>query len=386
MYTWRMYRKVAKKVQYVGCKCGLTMASGKKRSFDEVEVSEMVVSPSAVVHGVFVGDVSPVKESRTKNGVKLFEGRFTDGKKVVRMVSFEPKLKFEVDKAKESGEGVAIINCAVKASKANSEEMEIVCGSKTKLVSSPKKFKVDTSMAGGVQLFRGARDVVLEEVAAIAVNERVNVKGKVVSVDEVATISAKSREKDLTKQDFVFADATGVCRGVIWEDRVGLLEVEKSYELKNVTVRAYQGVKYLSLSEKAEVKEVCDVGDVSDEVIDSESVGVVVVKGEIVSVCRLDEYMSCRVCNAKLVELNKVFGQCTKCGTKAKLSKVGRNTAANVMIEDDAGKEHRVTMFDEVVQQVMKDVQEGDDVAEKLLGAPVMKYTISKKGIVSSVQ
>ena len=61
-----------------------------------------------------------------------------------------------------------------------------------KLVSSPKKFKVDTSMAGGMQLFRGARDVVLEEVAAIAVNERVNVKGKMVSVDEVATISTKS--------------------------------------------------------------------------------------------------------------------------------------------------------------------------------------------------
>ena len=30
------------------------MASGKKRSFDEVEVSEIVVPPSAVVHGVFV--------------------------------------------------------------------------------------------------------------------------------------------------------------------------------------------------------------------------------------------------------------------------------------------------------------------------------------------
>ena len=73
------------------------------------------------------------------------------------------------------------------------------------------------------------------------------------SVDEVATIRTKSHEKDLTKQDFVFADATGVCWGVVWEDRVGLLEVEKSYELKNVMVRAYQGVKYLSLSEKAEV-------------------------------------------------------------------------------------------------------------------------------------
>ena len=45
------------------------MASGTKQTFDEVELSEMVVSPSAVVHGVFVGDVPPVKESRTKNGV-----------------------------------------------------------------------------------------------------------------------------------------------------------------------------------------------------------------------------------------------------------------------------------------------------------------------------
>jgi len=45
------------------------MASGKKQTFDEVELSEMVVSPLAVVHGVFVGDAPSVKESRTKNGV-----------------------------------------------------------------------------------------------------------------------------------------------------------------------------------------------------------------------------------------------------------------------------------------------------------------------------
>ena len=36
-------------------KCGFKQwPSGKKHSFDEVEVSEMVVLPSAVVHGVFV--------------------------------------------------------------------------------------------------------------------------------------------------------------------------------------------------------------------------------------------------------------------------------------------------------------------------------------------
>ena len=45
----------------------------------------MVVSPSTVVHGMSIGDVSPVKESRIKNGVKLFESRFTDEKKVDKL-------------------------------------------------------------------------------------------------------------------------------------------------------------------------------------------------------------------------------------------------------------------------------------------------------------
>ena len=49
--------------------------------------------------------------------------------------------------------------------------------------------------------------------------------------------------------------------------------------------------KYLSLSEKDEVKKVCNVGDVRKEVIDSEKAEVVVVKGEIVSVCKLDKYI-----------------------------------------------------------------------------------------------
>lgn len=47
----------------------------------------------------------------------------------------------------------------------------------------------------------------------------------------------------------------------------------------------------MSLSEKDEVKKVCNVGDVRKEVIDSEKAEVVVVKGEIVSVCKLDKYI-----------------------------------------------------------------------------------------------
>lgn len=69
------------------------MASGigKRRSIDVVEVSEMVLSPSATMHGVFVGAISPVRDSRTNSSVSMLEGHFTDGKKVV---SFACSFRF----------------------------------------------------------------------------------------------------------------------------------------------------------------------------------------------------------------------------------------------------------------------------------------------------
>ena len=54
--------------------------------------------PSAVtVHGVVLGTVSPVKTSTLNRGVKYFDGTFSDGKKTLRMVSFEPKLRGQLE-------------------------------------------------------------------------------------------------------------------------------------------------------------------------------------------------------------------------------------------------------------------------------------------------
>ena len=55
----------------------------------EIDVSEVCESKGATVHGVLVGELSPVKNSCSKEGVRLFEG----SKKTVQMVSFEPKLR-----------------------------------------------------------------------------------------------------------------------------------------------------------------------------------------------------------------------------------------------------------------------------------------------------
>ena len=44
-----------------------------------------------VCYGLVVGKGSPVKEIR-KTAMKCFEGRLSDGRRTVRVVSFDPKL------------------------------------------------------------------------------------------------------------------------------------------------------------------------------------------------------------------------------------------------------------------------------------------------------
>lgn len=46
--------------------------------------------------------------------MKLLEGKLSDGKQVLCMISFEPKLRAEVEKVRESREAVAIKNCSVQ--------------------------------------------------------------------------------------------------------------------------------------------------------------------------------------------------------------------------------------------------------------------------------
>jgi len=54
----------------------------------------------------------------------------------------------------------------------------------------------------------------------------------------------------LLKQEFVLADCTDVCRGVIWQEQVNKLKEDCSYKFINVTVRSFNGTKYISVGEK----------------------------------------------------------------------------------------------------------------------------------------
>ena len=75
---------------------------------EHVAVSDTSVSSSPVtVHGVVVGQVSPLKTSKTKSGVRYFDGSFSDGTKMLRMISFDPKLREQFEEAQKSQSSVA---------------------------------------------------------------------------------------------------------------------------------------------------------------------------------------------------------------------------------------------------------------------------------------
>ena len=74
-----------------------------KRKIEEVniDVSDVVTTlDNAKVHGV-VTELSPVKLSRKNQ--KYFSGKRTDGKKTIRVLSFEPSLHGAMEKSCKDG-------------------------------------------------------------------------------------------------------------------------------------------------------------------------------------------------------------------------------------------------------------------------------------------
>ena len=111
-------------------------------STKDIDVSDIAECNFATVHRVFVGAVSPVKSSRKKSDVKYFEANLSDRDKTVRLVSFEPRLRAEVEEANKTRCQVSVSNCCVKQNRGDA--LEILANNKSSIVSSPKNFKSTT--------------------------------------------------------------------------------------------------------------------------------------------------------------------------------------------------------------------------------------------------
>jgi hypothetical protein len=248
--------------------------------------------------------------------------------------------------------------------------------------SSQKKFDEINVDVEGSETFRA---VILDETSIISVNEHVTVSVKVLKVGEKVPVTTKNGKK-LDKQECIIADASANCRIVLWETTIGRLVVDKSYQVNNATVRAYQGQSYLSVSEATIITEIDDIDVVELDEDNFASTEERNLEGEIVGVMFSDEYLSCLACKAKVQEAGgSAVGECSKCHLKVKLSKCPKSLIARVMFDvNDGGFYKQLLLFGNELERVIENVN-GNDVTEKLLNVPKLKLSVSGDAVTSVV-
>ena len=301
----------------------------------------------------------------------------TDGKKSVRLGSFDTALLGAMQASRNEQTGISLTNCQVKKARDNTD-LEIVANKHSLVQSSPKKFKLSPSLPDHVGL---------GDLYTFSINQDINVTIKVSSISALQTVT-KADGKHLTKQDCIIGDGMAACRVGLWEKDVDCFKDGCSYTLTAVGVRKYAQKRLWSMTQNTEIVEIDDIGDTIHEMDDSDNDhNHTTVHDEIDTVEHCEEYLSCKLCRAKMTKCTTgILAVCSKstCAAKTKVSKCNRSSIAKVVIKDNEGFEYKVTVFDNVLSTIIEGIN-GDSLDEKLLFAPPMKFSFDSRNVVVSV-
>ena len=349
---------------------------GNKRTSDECNVSEIVESKRVKVHGV-VTTLSPVKKGKASNR-KYFDAHISDGKEVVRVVSFSPSLRPAIDSSVLSKSSISMMNCKVQMEKG---VKTIFLNEHTTIESSPRKFVIPDShnpLTNTIDLC---------ELSSLANNTTINVTIKVIKVSPPEIVKTKA-DKSYEKQDCVVGDSSGCCRVVLWENDVNRLVCGSSYKLSSVVVRSFSEVNYLSVGMGSQIISVEDIGVVSsiqsgdiDRVVTSREI-----EGEIIAV-RCIEYTGCSECKVKIDVIDDLVGECPKCGLMVKLNRCSKLFTANIRVEDADKKKHDIKLFhDNIIKIAKNDAMDVDMIQKCFLAQPKLKFKVNNKNIAFAVE
>ena len=156
------------------------MAIRKREEGEEINVgvSEIdSVMEKATVHGA----LSPVKVSRKNSQCKYFHGSVSDGKEELRLVSFAPELRPDLEKFQVEGSPVALVNCQVKKTPTEyvlgGEEYELVASTRLRVRQLPEKNFGTVVVKPFCSCYSN-----LDKLDDFAVNERITVLVKVLEI------------------------------------------------------------------------------------------------------------------------------------------------------------------------------------------------------------
>ena len=104
------------------------------------DVSEIEEAKALTVEGKIV-KLSPVKTA--KSGSRYFDGEMSDGKARKRFVSFDTRLRTNMERFFEKEEAVSLVNCDDKKSILKSADLKTIASTSTQVIKSEKEYQVE---------------------------------------------------------------------------------------------------------------------------------------------------------------------------------------------------------------------------------------------------
>ena len=341
--------------------------------FDSIESIDKT-SENAQVEGILCNMKDPKRGSK-----RFFHGHISDGTKRMRLVGFEDLQQKSLQDFDAAKSPVKISSCEVQRS-TYSGELEIKLTSKSAILKSPKKFDSISD------LHSNSTFIQVSEAYNRANSDRINLKVKVTEVKPPCSVSTGK-----VKQDLVIADCIKV---TVWEDMVGKIELLHCYELQQIFIRTYNGIKFLSYpKEGGSFTEISDIGDVvkqgdgSSHTKSSNDIHNAVICG----VSRLFKYRSCVKCRSKVEQTSTRLGRCTNASCKMlqHLDKAKETFSAFLMLtyfneSTNSQTDCEVHAFETDLRKITA-IEEEDISEEDLLDSNPFSCCTNAKNVITSV-
>ena len=129
---------------------------------------------------------------------------------------------------------ITLSNCEVKRSR-QGETLEILVGKDSQVDVSDKEFDVSA-----ISDAKYGETISLDQLPDLDQFQRVSVTVKALRVDDLQQIPSGKM-----KQDVLVGDSTRTARLTLWEEEIGSMDDNSSYQLKGVTVRQFKGKRFL---------------------------------------------------------------------------------------------------------------------------------------------
>lgn len=190
-------------------------------------------------------------------------------------------------------------------------------------------------------------------------------------------------------RDGLFGDESGIIPISVWGDLIEIIKEKRTFQISKVAVAEFQGVKLqtTSSSEATVDDENKVIVDWSEAPSNVDSSAKKLVKGEIVSFT-LNRYATCinSNCGKKVYPLpGDCLVKCHACQCKMKILSCKSVISGNLLLQEDAGNQHELVIFQNVISdQFNNQIPDQDGaIEEHFLNLEQVSVLINKNVVIS---